>query len=107
MAKIRDTLNPAMNVSIRSIFRVSAIPTLTLILASVGYYIMNRRNLSSLLVLLLLALSFSTTVSAQSRNKSRQRKAAMFDEYGTLSYCSVTARLDNFAIQLESDRSQQ
>ena len=81
--------------------------TLLRIPVLLGTEFMNRRNLSSLLVLLLLALMFSTPVSAQSRNKSRQRKAAMFDEYGTLSYCSVTARLDNFAIQLENDRSQQ
>ncbi len=79
MAKIRDTLNPAMNLSIRSIFRVSAIPTLTLILASV------------------------LSVAAQKEgNNPGLRK---YDEFGPIQNEDTMARLDFFTIELQKNSS--
>lgn len=60
-----------------------------------------RTYLALVGVLLLLLAVASPSLPAQSRNKTPKPVASLFDEFGALGYCDLTARLDNFAIQLQ------
>lgn len=58
-------------------------------------------------VLLILALLCPSYLHAQSRKKQSKQTPILFDEFGAVGYCDLTARLDNFAIQLQNSPKQQ
>ena len=58
-----------------------------------------------LFVVLLVVLA--TADYAQSRKPNKRPISQLFDEFGSVGYCDLTARLDNFAIQLQNDPHRQ
>lgn len=48
------------------------------------------------------ALGSHGSLRAQSSREANQLVATMFDEFGSVGYCDLTARLDNFAISLQN-----
>ena len=68
-----------------------------------------QRLTATIISLLLLGL-FSLglpQIQAQSRKSSRTPRPRLFDDFGSLRHCDLTARLDNFAIQLQNAPKEQ
>src|SRR5215203_4957656 len=53
--------------------------------------------------MLFLSYGYSPRVSAQVPQSSAQTCLMVFDEFGSLGHCDLTARLDNFVIQLHNN----
>ena len=66
---------------------------------------MNHKALAKALKLLvLLALTGALhCLFSQSRTTRGPLVASLFDEFGAVGYCDLSARLDNFAIQLQGN----
>jgi hypothetical protein len=61
----------------------------------------NIRLIFSGFLVLMFVLAFHPAAFSQKRKTTKQPKADLFDEFGAVGYCDLTARLDNFAIFLQ------
>ena len=62
----------------------------------------NIRLIFSGFLVVMFVLACHPTAFSQTRKTLKQPKADLFDDFGALGYCDLTARLDNFAITLQT-----